>query len=90
MAAVLESGTRPSVTLAQLIRRFAAILLSGKTEQQLSADEQAQYEQLAPHHAPVWEVPAVTASGTAGAGLTTGLLIRRKRRRLAMARGVLT
>jgi hypothetical protein len=80
-AAGLE-GSAPDVTLVQLVQRFVTILLSGKTEQRLAADEQAQ---LNPGP-PAWEVLTAAASGAAvSGGLAVSLLIRHRRRRFAEA-----
>jgi hypothetical protein len=85
-AAGLE-GSAPDVTLVQLVQRFVTILLSGKTEQQLAADEQAQ---LNPGP-PAWEVLTAAASGAAvSGGLAVSLLIRHRRRRFAEAGKALT
>jgi hypothetical protein len=73
-----------SPTLVQLVRRFVTILLSGRAEQQLKADEQAQDAQLNP--GPAWGQIAAAGSGAVvGAGLTAALVVRRSRRRSAKA-----
>jgi hypothetical protein len=90
-AAVTEYGTQPKVTLVQLVQRFVTIVLSGKTEQRLAADQQAQQERLNPGQVPAWEVTGAAAAGAAVSGtLTAILLIHRKRRRLARTGKVLT
>jgi hypothetical protein len=79
-----------NATLVQLVRRFVTIVLSGRTEQQLTADEKAQDEALNPGHAQEPAILAAAGAGTvAGAALTAGLVARRHRRRRLRTRRAL-
>lgn len=69
-------------SLAGLMQRFVTILLSGKTEQRLAADERAQEQQVNPGQVPTSDVLSAIASGAAvGCAITSFLLISGRRRR---------
>lgn len=69
-------------TLVQLVQRFVPIVLSGHTEQQLTAGERKVQQEAHPAGTPAWQVAAVTAAGAVlGGGATLALLVRGRRRR---------
>jgi hypothetical protein len=81
-AATEELDVDGSGSLVQVVQRFVTILLSGKTEQRLAADERAINQQLNPSDLPSAGGVAALASGTvAGCAATSVLLISGKRRR---------
>jgi hypothetical protein len=80
-AAFLEMPTQTSFTFVQLVSRFVTILLSGQTEQQLTAAEAHSEQQANPSQPVAGEVAAAVAGAVVSAGLTVALIYRVRRRR---------
>jgi hypothetical protein len=89
-AAYLEMPTQTSFTLAQVVSRFVTILLSGQTEQDLTAAEAQTEAQTNPGHPVAGEVAAAAGGAAVSGGLTAGLIYRRRRRRRARPRAALS